>query len=74
MRKTRPGRKKYLELWVIANYYQYQIYEVDSGVECWLEAVPITRGVTRIANDKNVLREILETDAGEINRFYQKVR
>lgn len=71
----RKGSRKYLENWVINNYYQYQVFSVDSGYDHWLEAVPQTPGVvTRIAGDRAVLREILEEDACKAVIFYQKVR
>lgn len=73
--KPRNGTRRYLENWIILNYYQYQIYAVDSGYDYWLEAIPVTPGlVTRIAGSKMVLREILEDDALKVRDFYQKVR
>ena len=75
MEAKRKGSRIYLENWVINNYYQYQIYVVDSGTDYWLEAVPLSpMVVTRIATSKKVLREILEDDACKATAFYQKVR
>lgn len=75
MEKPHPSKRTYLEHWVINNYYQYQIYVVDSGTDYWLEAVPMSpMVVTRIAGSKKVLREILEDDAHKATAFYQKVR
>lgn len=69
-----PVQKKYLKTWAIANYYMYQIWEVDAGGEKWLEATPITKGVTRCAENETVLKILLENDARSMNQFQQKVR
>lgn len=69
-----PIKKTFLKTWAIANYYMYQIFEVDAGGEKWLEADPITRGVTRTAENETVLKILLENDAKSMNRFQQKVR
>lgn len=69
-----PVQKKYLKTWAIANYYMYQIWEVDAGGEKWLEATPITKGVTRTAENETVLKILLENDARSMNQFQQKVR
>ena len=66
--------KKYLKTWAICDYYMYQIFEVDAGGNKWLEATPITRGVTRTAENEQILRIILENDAKSMNSFQQKVR
>ena len=66
--------KTYLKTWCIGNYYNYQIFEVDAGGDKWLEATPITRGVTRTAEDEKVLKIILENDAINLNKYWQKVR
>ena len=71
---TNPVQKKYLKTWAIANYYMYQIWEVDAGGEKWLEATPITKGVTRTAENETVLKILLENDARSMNQFQQKVR
>ena len=52
----------------------YQIWEVDAGGEKWLEATPITKGVTRTAENETVLKILLENDARSMNQFQQKVR
>lgn len=69
-----PVQKKYLKTWAIANYYMYQIWEVDAGGEKWLEATPITKGVTRTAENETILKILLENDAKSMNQFQQKVR
>ena len=69
-----PVNKTFLKTWAIANYYMYQIFEVDAGGEKWLEASPITKGVTRCAENETVLRIILENDAKSMNQMQQKVR
>ena len=66
--------KTFLKTWCIANYYCYQIFEVDAGGEKWLEATPITKGVTRCANTEQELLIILNNDAININKFWSKVR
>lgn len=71
---TNPVKKRFLKTWAIANYYMYQIWEVDAGGEKWLEATPITKGVTRCAENETVLKILLENDARSMNQFQQKVR
>lgn len=70
---TRPIQKRYLKTWAINGYFQYQIFEVDSGFEKWLEATPITHGVTRVAENETALRIILVNDAKNMERFMTKV-
>lgn len=67
-------KKTYLKTWCIGNFYNYQIWEVDAGGDKWLEATPITKGVTRCAENEKVLRILLENDATNLNKFWQKVR
>ena len=67
-------KKTYLKTWCIGNFYNYQIWEVDAGGEKWLEATPITKGVTRTAENEKVLRILLENDAANLNKFWQKIR
>lgn len=67
-------KKTFLKTWCIANYYNYQIWEVDAGGEKWLEATPITKGVTRTAENEKILRMLLENDAISMTKFWQKVR
>jgi hypothetical protein len=69
-----PVKKTFLKTWCIGNFYNYQIFEVDAGGEKWLEATPITKGVTRCAENEQILRILLENDAINLNKFYQKVR
>ena len=69
-----PIKKTFLKTWCIGNFYNYQIYEVDAGGEKWLEATPITKGVTRCAENEQILRILLENDAISLNKFWQKVR
>ena len=69
-----PIKKTFLKTWCIGNYYNYQIHEVDAGGEKWLEATPITKGVTRCANTEQELLIILNNDAINMNKFWQKVR
>lgn len=67
-------KKTFLKTWCIGSFYNYQIWEVDAGGEKWLEATPITKGVTRTAENEKVLRMLLENDAVNITKFWQKVR
>lgn len=69
-----PVEKRFLKTWAIANYYMYQIWEVDAGGNKWLEATPITKGVTRTAENEMILKILLENDAKSMNKFQQKVR
>lgn len=66
--------KTYLKTWCVGKFYNYLIYEVNAGGEKWLEANPITKGVTRCANNEADLRIILENDAVNITKFWSKVR
>ena len=66
--------KTYLKTICIGNYYNYQIFEVNAGGQMWFEATPITKGVTRTAENEQVLKIILENDAINMNKFWQKVR
>lgn len=70
----KPIKKTFLKTWCIGNYYNYQIWEIDAGGDKWLEADPITKGVTRCAESENILRILLENDAKNMNAFWQKVR
>lgn len=74
MKGKNPVKKTYLKTWAVLDYYQYQIFEVDAGGEKWLEATPITRGVTRTAENETILRILLENDARSMNKTWQKVR
>lgn len=74
MAKKHQVKKTFLKTWCIGNFYNYQIWEVDAGGEKWLEATPITKGVTRTAENEKVLRMLLENDATNLNKFWQKVR
>jgi hypothetical protein len=47
---------------------------VNAGGDTWLEAIPITKGVTRCANTEQELLIILNNDAVNLNKFWQKVR
>ena len=67
-------KKTYLKTWAIGGYYQYQIWEIDAGGQKWLEATPLTKGVTRTANNETILRIILVNDARNMNKFWQKVK
>ena len=69
-----PVKKTFLKTWAIANYYMYQIFEVDAGGEKWLEATPITKGVTRTAENEQILKILLENDAKSMNQMQQRVR
>lgn len=74
MPKQKLVIKRYLKTWCVGNFYNYQIYEVNAGGDTWLEAIPITKGVTRTAENETVLKIILENDAINLNKFWQKVR
>ena len=74
MPKQKLVIKRYLKTWCVGNFYNYQIYEVNAGGDTWLEAIPITKGVTRTAENEAVLKIILENDAVNLNKFWQKVR
>lgn len=66
--------KKYLKTWVIGNFYQYKIFEIDAGGVKWLEANPVTVGATRTANTEEELKALLNNDAMNLTNFYKKVR
>lgn len=66
--------KYYLKRWTIQNRYQYDIHQVFTGNFIWLEATPITKGVTRCADSETELRILLENDAINMNKEQQKVR
>ena len=72
--KQHQVRKTYLKTWCVGNFYNYQIFEVDAGGNKWLEATPITRGVTRTAENEQILRILLENDAVNMNKYWAKVR
>lgn len=74
MPKQKLVVKRYLKTWCVGNFYNYQIYEVNAGGDTWLEATPITKGVTRCANTEQELLIILNNDAINLNKFWQKVR
>lgn len=74
MKKEKSIKKTYLKTWAVAGYYQYQIWEIDAGGQKWLEATPVTKGVTRTANNETILRIILVNDARNMNKFWQKVK
>ena len=74
MPKQKLVIKRYLKTWCVGNFYNYQIYEVNAGGDTWLEATPITKGVTRTAENETILKIILENDAINLNKFWQKVR
>lgn len=67
-------KKTFLKTWCIGNFYYYQIHEVDAGGEKWLEATPITRGVTRTAENETILKILLDNDAKNMTKFWTKVR
>ena len=66
--------KYYLKRWTIQNRYKYDIHQVFAGNFIWLEATPITKGVTRCADSEIELRILLENDAINMNKEQQKVR
>ena len=74
MNKKQPITKQYLKTWAVLDYYQYQIWEVTAGDQKWLEATPITRGVTRTAENETILRILLVNDARSMNKTWQKTR
>lgn len=65
--------KRYLKNWNILGY-DYQIHEVVAGKDSWLEANPVTKGITRTAENETVLRILLTNDAKNISKFYKRVR
>ena len=74
MKKNSQVKKEFLKTWCIGNYYNYQIWEVTAGTLSWFEATPITKGVTRTADSEKELRILLENDAINLNKFWQKVK
>lgn len=74
MKGQNPVKKTYLKTWAVLDYYQYQIFEVTTGDQKWLEATPITKGVTRTANNETILRIILVNDARVMNKTWIKAR
>lgn len=71
---TNPIKKTYLKTWCIGNFYNYQIWEIDANGDKWLEATPITKGVTRTAENETILKILLENDVINLNKIQQKVR
>lgn len=70
-----PVKKQFLKTWAIANFYMYNIYEIDAGGDKWLQADPVTPGmVCRTAENEKVLKILLENDARTMKRIKQKVR
>lgn len=70
-----PVKKRFLKTWAIANFYMYNIFEIDAGGEIWLQADPITPGaVCRTAENEKVLKILLENDAINMNKIKQRVR
>lgn len=68
-------KKRYLKTWAIANFYMYNIFEIDAGGDTWLQADPLTPGaVCRTAENEKVLKILLENDAQTMNKIKQKVR
>ena len=65
-------KKTFLKTWCIANYYNYQIWEVDAGGEKWLEATPITKGVTRTAENEKVFTHFVRERCDQHNKVLAK--
>ena len=74
MKGQNPVKKTYLKTGSVLDYYQYQIFEVTAGDQKWLEATPITKGVTRTAENETILRILLANDAKTVNRTWNKTR
>ena len=74
MKGQNPVKKTYLKTWSVMDCYQYQIFEVDASGQKWLEAIPITKGVTRTAENETILRILLVNDARTMNRTWNKIR
>lgn len=73
MKGNNPIRKWYQKTWAIANFYQYNIYQVVAGDLMWWLAEPVTPGcVTRTANNETELRIILENDCMNIVKSQQR--
>lgn len=67
--------KKRLKTICIGLFYKYDVFEIETGGETYLEAVPLTPYcVTRVALNEYELRKILDKDIHSINQFVQKIR
>lgn len=67
--------KRYLKTWAIANFYMYNIFEIDASGQKWLQADPLTPGaVCRTAENEKVLKILLENDAQTMNKIKQRMR
>ena len=66
--------KTQLKIITIANKYRYKVLLVDADGNEWLEAQPIWKGVTRTAENENILRIILENDAIQMEKEQQRTR
>lgn len=72
---AKPVKKLFLKKWAIANFYMYNIYEIDAGGQKWLQADPITPGaVCRTAENEKILKILLENDAINMNKIKQRIR
>lgn len=67
--------KKRLKTICIGLFYKYDVFEIETGGETYLEAVPLTPNcVTRISLNEEELLKILNRDVENVNKFYAKVR
>ena len=67
--------KNYIGTWVISNFYKYDVFAVCAGRENWLEATPKTPGlVTRTAENRTILKILLDNDVINHLKFQQRVR
>lgn len=63
-----PVVKRFIKTISVNKKYFYRLQEVTAGASSWLEAEPISRGVTRTAEDERVLTILLENDALQMDR------
>ena len=66
--------KTHIKNITIADKYTYRIMLVEADKNEWLEAQPVWKGITRTAENENILRIILENDAINLNKEQQRTR
>lgn len=66
--------KTHLKNITIAKKYTYRVMLVEADTNQWLEAQPVWKGITRTAENENILRIILENDAINMEKEQQRTR
>ena len=68
--------KTFVEQYCAGKFYRYNIYKiVDGNWQIYYQAESVDdKGVTRLAESVEELKQMLESDAIMLNRYYIKVR